>query len=131
MICTDENSPVIFSLSPGNFGDAPCGRDLIYKLGKQKKQKYLLMDRAYEGDETRSLAKKLNFFPVIPPKSNRKNPWPYDHNLYKLRNNIERSFCKIKRFRRIFILYDKLDSIFLSFVFFAFIVLSLIRVNTT
>ena len=36
MICTDENNPVIFSLSPGDAGDAPCGRELIKKLGKQK-----------------------------------------------------------------------------------------------
>jgi hypothetical protein len=36
MICTDENNPVIFSLSPGNAGDAPFGRELIKKLGKQK-----------------------------------------------------------------------------------------------
>ena len=61
MICTDENNPVIFSLSPGNAGDAPCGRELMGKLGKQKNQRYLLMDKAYEGDNTRLLAQSLNF----------------------------------------------------------------------
>ena len=68
MICTDENNPVIFSLSPGNAGDAPCGRELI----KKKKQRYLLMDKAYEGDNTRLLAQSLNFKPIVPSKSNRK-----------------------------------------------------------
>ena len=48
MICADEKNPVIFALSPGHFGDAPCGRKLICRLGKQKKQRYLLMDKAYE-----------------------------------------------------------------------------------
>ena len=126
MICTDENNPVIFSLSPGNAGDAPCGRELIKKLGKQKKQRYLLMDKAYEGDNTRLLAQSLNFKPIVPPKSNRKIPWIFDKVLYKSRNNIERL---IKRFRRIFTRYDKLDSLFLFFIYFAFIFDSLIRVN--
>ena len=48
----------------------------------------------------------LNFKPVVPPKSNRKSPWNFDKVLYKSRNNIERLFRKIKRFRRIFTRYD-------------------------
>ena len=63
----------------------------------------------------------LNFKPIVPPKSNRKSPWIFDKVLYKLRNKIERLFRKIKRFRRIFTRYDKLDSIFLFFIYFAFI----------
>ena len=77
MICTDENNAVIFPLSPGSAGDAPCGRELIKKLGKQKKQRYFLMDN-YAGDNTRFLAQSLNFKPVVPPKSNRKTPWNFD-----------------------------------------------------
>ena len=50
-------------------------------------------------------------------------------SLYKSRNDIERLFRKIKRFRRIFTRYDKLDSIFLFFIYFAFIFDSLLRVN--
>jgi len=42
------------------------------------------MDRAYEGDETRALAEELGYnIPIVPPKSNRKNPWSYDKQLYK------------------------------------------------
>ena len=80
------------------------------------------MDRAYEGDETRALAVELGYIPVVPPKSNRKDPWDYDKELYKQRNQVERLFRRIKRFRRIFTRYDKLDVIFLAFVFFALIV---------
>ena len=129
MICTDENNPIVFSLSPGNDGDAPCGRELIKRLGKQKKQRYLLMDKAYEGDETRLLVQSLNFKPIVPPKSNRKTPWAFDKILYKSRNKVERLFRKIKRIRRIFTRYDKLDSVFLFFIHFAFIFDSLLRVN--
>ena len=55
-------------------------------------------------------------------KSNRKSPWDYNKQLYKQRNQVERLFRRIKRFRRIFTRYDKLDSVFLAFICFAFIV---------
>jgi len=80
------------------------------------------MDRAYEGDETRALAVELGYMPVVPPKSNRTEPWEYDKELYKKRNQVERLFRRLKRFRRIFTRYDKLDVIFLSFVYFALII---------
>ena len=80
------------------------------------------MDRAYEGDDTRALAAELGYIPVVPPKSNRKNPWDYDKQLYRQRNQVERLFRRLKRFRRIFTRYDKLDVVFLSFVYFALIV---------
>ena len=59
---------------------------------------------------------------MVPPKRNRKNPWDYDKQLYKQRNQVERLFRRLKRFRRIFTRYDKLDVIFLAFVYFALIV---------
>ena len=34
----------------------------------------MLMDRAYEGDETRQLVLDLGMIPVVPPKSNRITP---------------------------------------------------------
>ena len=80
------------------------------------------MDRAYEGDETRTLALALGYMPVVPLKKNRKNPWNYDEQLYKQRNQVERLFRRIKRFRRVFTRYDKLDVVFLSFVYFALII---------
>ena len=52
-------------------------------------------------------------------KTQSKNPWNYDKQLYEQRNQLERIFRRIKRFRRIFTRYDKLDVIFLPFVHFA------------
>lgn len=112
----------MFALSAGNCGDAPEGRALLRRLGPVNQPVYLLMDRAYEGDDTRALAAELSYIPVIPPKSNRKNPWDYDKQLYRQRNQVERLFRRLKRFRRIFTRYDKLDVVFLSFVYFALIV---------
>src|SRR5665213_1309642 len=82
----------------------------------------LLMDRAYEGDETRQLVLDLGMIPVVPPKSNRLHPWDYDRAIYKKRNEIERLFRRLKGFRRIFSRFEKLDILFLGFLSFALIV---------
>ena len=113
---------MILSLSAGNCGDAPAGRALLQKREPVDRPVYLLMDRAYEGDETGDLAMDLGYMPVVPPKRNRQNPWDYDKQLYKQRNQIERLFRRLKRFRRIFTRYDKLDVIFSAFVHFALFV---------
>ena len=99
----------------------PEGRALLQQLGPVEHPVYLLMDRAYEGDRTRSFAVELGYIPVVPPKRNQKNPWDYDKQLYKQRNQVERLFRRLKRFRRIFTRYDKLDVIFLAFVYFALV----------
>jgi transposase len=83
---------------------------------------YLLMDRAYEGDETRQLALELGFVPVVPPKQNRLSAWDYDRVMYRRRNEIERLFRRLKGFRRIFSRFDKLDVMFIAFIHFALIV---------
>lgn len=91
-------------------------------LGPVSLPAHLLMDRAYEGDQTRQLALELGYIPLVPLKTNRLEPWEYDRAMYKKRNEIERLFRRLKGFRRIFSRFDKLDVIFLSFIHFALIV---------
>ena len=64
----------------------------------------------------------MGFMPVVPPKSNRKEPWDYDKELYKTHNEVERLFRRIKGFRRIFTRYEKLDIMFIAFITFTLIV---------
>ena len=94
---------------------------------KQLKSKFVLMDRAYEGDETRQTARDVGLKPVVPPKRNRREPWTYNKKLYKRRNEVERFFRRIKDFRRIATRYDKLDTMFLAFLNFVTIVILLNR----
>ena len=81
----------------------------------------LIMDRAYEGNETRQLALDLGFIPVVPPLCTRVSPWQYDREMYKRRNEVERLFRRLKGFRRIFSRFDKLDRMFTGFISFALI----------
>ena len=102
MVAADARTAVTFSLSAGQAHDAPEGRKLLRRLGHQRTSPALVMDRACEGDETRQLALDLGFTPVVPPLKTRREPWPYNRDLYKRRNEIERLFRRLKDFRRIF-----------------------------
>jgi transposase len=105
----------MIKLSPGNAHDGHYGQHLITALADIPAT-HLTMDRAYEGDDTRALVLEQNITPVVPPKSNRKEPWKYDREIYKKRNEVERFFCRLKRFRRIATRYDKLDILYLFYI---------------
>ena len=117
MVAADARTAITFSLSPGQAHDAPEGRKLLNRLGPQGQAPYLLMDRAYEGKETR----QLGFTPVVPPIATRVSPWEYDREMYKRRNEIERLFRRLKGYRRIFSRFEKLDVLFIGFILFALI----------
>ncbi len=121
----------MIKLSPGQAGDAPQGRELLRAGGPAPTGCHLVMDRAYEGDETRQLAEALGYVPVVPPNPNRLKPWDYDRERYGRRNEIERLFRRLKAYRRVFTRYDKLDVLYAGFLVFALIVEALrISVNT-
>jgi hypothetical protein len=56
MVAADAQTALTFALSPGQAHDAPEGRTLLHRFGRLPRPIHLLMDRAYEGDETRQLA---------------------------------------------------------------------------
>ena len=95
---------------------------MLEELGPLPEALPLVMDRAYEDNQTRQLVLDLGMIPVVPPKSNRPHPWDYDHAIHKKRNEIERLFRRLKGFRRIFSRFEKLDALFLGFLSFALIV---------
>ena len=109
-----------FVLSAGNCHDALQGRKLLNTIYSESDH-YLLMDRAYEDNKTRSLAEENGFIPIVPLKKNQKEPWEYDKELYKRRNEMERYFLQLKRFRKVFTRYDKLDHIYISVIQLAMI----------
>ena len=130
MVAADARTAVTFSLSPGQAHDAPEGRALLSRLGAPNRPLHLLMDRAYEGNETRQLALDLGFIPVVPPLKTRIEPWEYDREMYKRRNEVERLFRRLKGYRRIFSRFEKLDALFIGFINFVLIADGLRSVNT-
>ncbi|MFN3958096.1 MAG: transposase [Tepidimonas ignava] len=69
MAAADSRCALAFSLSPGQAGDAPAGRALLHALPPLPARCHLVMDRAYEGNETRQLALDLGLDPVVPAAS--------------------------------------------------------------
>ncbi|MEG8176479.1 transposase, partial [Xanthomonas hortorum pv. gardneri] len=56
------------------------------------------------------------------PKSKRVEPWEYNREMYKRRNEVERLFRRLKGYRRIFSRFEKLDVMFLGFLSFVLVV---------
>ena len=75
-----------------------------------------------EGNETLRLFENLEMTSVVPPEANRKVEQDYDHDLNKLRNEVERLFWRLKGCRCIYTRFDKLDMMFPGFLNFVLIV---------
>lgn len=109
-------NPLAFHLTPGQAHDLEGADVLLDGL----EAKALIADKAYDADDrviARLEAKEIE--PVIPPKSNRKEPRDYDKDLYKARHLIENFFEKLKQFRAIATRYDKTAAAFLSAIHLA------------
>ena len=52
--------------------------------------------------------------PVIPPKSNLREPWDYDRALYQLRHLVENGFLDFKQWRGVATRYAKKAASFLA-----------------
>ncbi len=79
---------------------------MIETIYSEENHKYLLMDRVYECNQTRTLATEHGFLSVVPTKKKRKQPWDYNKELYKRCNEVELYFLKLKCFRKFFTYYD-------------------------
>jgi transposase len=98
-------------LSGGEAHDCPPAQRLIRRCKPAKK---LLGDKAYDSAELREWLSNRGTRPVIPNRSNRKQPFRFDKKSYKQRHLIENAFCRLKDFRRIATRYDRLARNFLA-----------------
>ena len=76
----------------------------------------MLGDKAYDSAELRHELHKRGTKPVIPNRSNRKQPFRFNKRLYKARWLIENAFNRLKDFRRIATRYDRLARNYLASV---------------
>ena len=78
MVTASDRSAAIFSFSPRHVHDALEDRALLDSLKHYDEHKYLLLDRAYEGQNTRNKVLEKGLIPIVPPLTTRKEPWRYD-----------------------------------------------------
>jgi transposase len=100
-------------LTGGEAHDCPIAERL---LRRAKPSKRMLGDKAYDSAELREELDERGTKPVIPNRSNRKQPFRFSKRLYKLRWRIESAFNRLKDFRRIATRYDRLARNYLASV---------------
>jgi transposase len=86
----------------------------------------VLGDKGYDRDACVESLQKRGIEAVIPPKKNRVAPRVYDTVLYKERNKAERTFSRLKQFRRVATRYDKRSRNVLGMVLVAAITILLL-----
>lgn len=69
-----------------------------------------------KGSANRWLVQNLRMTPVVPPKTSRKVKWGCYRELCRLRNELELPFCRLKRCRRIYTRFDKLEAMLLAYL---------------
>jgi len=92
-------------LAPGNQHDVMMAPELLRLAGPLSR---LIADKAYDTNKLRQLLAEHAIDAVIPSIARRKPLIPYDPEVYRQRNLIERMFGRLKDFRRIATRYDKL-----------------------
>lgn len=111
LLVDEHGRPHVLHLTAGQASDIVAATDLI---AQSRPSARLLADRAYDGDALRMSLAARGTLAVIPNKINRVNRFPFDADAYKLRNAVERAFCRLKDFRAIATRYDKLARNFLA-----------------
>jgi transposase len=112
--CDEQGRPLGFALTPGETHDTKGFTILMRMIDDRIRA--LIADKGYDSDAIREALRDADIEPVIPSRSNRKQPISFDRETYKLRNRIERMFNKLKNWRRIATRYDKSASSFLAFI---------------
>jgi transposase len=97
-------NPTGFAPSPGQAHALEGADALLPALAADA----LIADKALDAEERvlRPLG-QAGKTAVIPPEANRKDPRPYDKDLYEARHLIEDFFARLKQYRAIATRYDK------------------------
>ena len=77
-----------FSLTGGQRADVSQAIPLLTGIETGA----VIADKGYESNRVLAFIRATRAEAVIPPKSNRRDPWEYDRELYRQRNLIESGY---------------------------------------
>ena len=86
------------------------------RLEETPRASILYGDKGYDSNAIRRQIEDKGVVPNIPPKASRRWKNCFSPFLYRNRNAIERTFCRLKDFRRIATRYDRLARNYLAAV---------------
>jgi transposase len=115
MLCDSLGCPLKFIVTGGQVHDVTQAELLLDK----QQGDYVIADKGYDSSMLVKYIEGRGFVPIIPARSNRRCPRPYDKELYRERNIIERTFNKLKQFRRIATRFEKTVINFMALLYLA------------
>ena len=106
---------MVFELTPGEQHESTVFEKLmeggaIKRRGRGRPRRLparIAADKGYSNKKIRLYLSKRGISITIPRKSNERHKGPFDKELYKQRNRVERLFNRLKHFRRIATRYEK------------------------
>jgi transposase len=119
MITDAHGRPRVLCLTGGHTHDI---RPVAAMLEKVEPTVRIIADKAYDCAALRDQLQARNIKAVIPNRATRKQPYAFDAVTYKRRNVVERTFCRLKDFRRLAMRYDRLIDTYMATVCIASIV---------
>jgi len=112
LLCNQLGAPIDFRLTAGQVHDSTQAQALL----GQHRARAVIADKGYDADAIVQHIEAQGAKAVIPPKCNRRLQRKFSQALYRQRNRIERTFARLKHFRRLATRYDKEAVCFCSFV---------------
>jgi transposase len=126
-LCDGQMRPLVMLVGPGQGADSPMFAHLLQALSVPRlgpgrprtRPDRALGDKAYSSRANRALLRRRHIRAVIPEPDDQighrrrrgrqgGRPVSYDHEIYKTRNTVERSFNLFKQWRGLATRYDKL-----------------------
>lgn len=109
-----QGRPMTLQIGQGNQHDSQMFNALI---DFKEAPLAIVADKAYSNATIRQAIADEGALAVIPSKSNAKNPVEHDKPLYRMRNIVERFFCRLKDMRRIATRYERKKINFQSLIY--------------
>ena len=113
--CHGKGKPITFILTPGQQHELTVAEQLLeqgaMRRGKKGRvrlrPKWISGDKGYSCRQYRQYLWRRGIRMTIPRKKNEQRTGPFDRELYRQRNLVERLFNHLKQFRRVANRYDK------------------------
>lgn len=125
-----DGHPLDFHLTANQASDTKQFETLL-KLGPEGDPRAVIADKGYDAKANREAARSRGIVPVIPYRSNAKNPPKvFPKMLYRARARVEQFIGKLKRFRRVAMRCEKMARHYASFVALACVFILVKSVHT-
>lgn len=128
--CDGKGKPITFLLTPGQQHEITVAERLLERGAIRRgnghlriRPKRIAADKGYAFRKYRQYLQRRGIRTTIPRKKNEHQTGPFDRELYRQRNQVERLINRLKQFRRVATRYDKLASSYAAMLTVAMIFL--------